>query len=430
MENVGKVGKAIAGGLALAGAGAVAFGVSAVKSFNDSEKSIAQLDAVLKSTNNVAGITRDRALELASALQKTTTFSDEAVLGAENLLLTFTNIKDDVFPDATKTVLDMSTALGQDTKSSAVQLGKALQDPINGITALRRVGVNFTEDQQKQIQTLVESGKTMEAQKLILKELGTEFGGSAQAQAGTFAGKIEQMKNQFDDLKEVMGEQIVIALSPAMDEFSKKLNDFASSDEGKQQIKDLTQAFITFGTAVAKAIGFVIKSAQDLGTWIGVTSVVIEQKWDSLVKKTDDMAKKMKSVFTGLRDFMNGLWNGIGDAFYNAVKPIADKIDKMIARYNDLPGTPNISEIRLQRQFGGGVNAGTPYVVGEKRPEVFVPSQSGNIKQMNQVGGGSVEVTFNNVNVRNDNDLDYIIRAVRETLGRDTSLASMGVKTY
>src|SRR5262249_44701468 len=153
-----------------------------VNAAQESAKVQTQLQAVLKSTAGVAGVSAEKALSLSKALEQQTTFGDEAVLSAENLLLTFTNIKDDIFPDATKTVLDMSVALGQDTKSSAIQLGKALQDPVNGILALRRVGVNFNDDQKKVIENLVNTGHSLEAQKLILKELATEFGGSASAQ--------------------------------------------------------------------------------------------------------------------------------------------------------------------------------------------------------------------------------------------------------
>ena len=39
------------------------------------------------------------------------------------------------------------------------------------MTALRRVGVQFTEAQKKTIKTLVETGQTLEAQKIILGEL-------------------------------------------------------------------------------------------------------------------------------------------------------------------------------------------------------------------------------------------------------------------
>jgi phage-related minor tail protein len=94
-----------------------------------------------------------------------------------------------IFDQATGIITDMSVALGQDTSSSAIQLGKALNDPIKGVTALQRVGVSFTASQKEQITTLVESGKTLDAQKLILAELGKEFGGAAEA-AATPLGKL------------------------------------------------------------------------------------------------------------------------------------------------------------------------------------------------------------------------------------------------
>src|SRR5258708_1908746 len=63
------------------------------------------------------------------------------------------------------------------------QLVKALNDPIHGVTSLMRVGVTFTAQQKEQIKTLVDTGHTMDAQKVILAELTKEFGGSAAAQA-------------------------------------------------------------------------------------------------------------------------------------------------------------------------------------------------------------------------------------------------------
>lgn len=201
-------------GFTALGAGAVAFGVSAVKSFQESQNVMAQTEAVLKSTGGAAGITAGEVSKLASALERQTTFSDESIQSAENLLLTFTNIGKDVFPEATKTVLDMSTALGQDLKSSSIQLGKALQDPVQGITALRRVGVNFSDKQKEVIARLVETGQKAKAQKLILKELALEFGGSAKAAGDTFAGKLAQLNNQFDNVKEAIGELIVDAVQP------------------------------------------------------------------------------------------------------------------------------------------------------------------------------------------------------------------------
>jgi hypothetical protein len=230
---------ALLGGLtALAGAA-----VLTVKAFGESEDTAAQLDAVLKSTAGAAGVTKQAALDLAAGLQATTTYSDEAVLSAENLLLTFTSIGKDIFPEATRTVLDMSTALGQDTKASAVQLGKALQDPINGVTALRRVGVNFSEAQQEVIKNLVETGRSAEAQKLILKELNTEFGGSATAAASTFNGQLKQVWNNINDVMEVVGKLIA------------------------DQIRPLTQAFLDWFNAMGGSQGIMDRFTATIKEW-------------------------------------------------------------------------------------------------------------------------------------------------------------------
>lgn len=213
-DGITKAAKAVGIGLLAAGGAAVAFGVSSVKAFSESENVMAQTNAVLKSTGSIAGVTAEQTSSLANSLQKVTRFSDETIQSGENLLLTFTNIGKDIFPDATKVMLDMSQALGQDVKSSAIQVGKALQDPILGVTALRRVGVNFNDTQRDIIKNLVETGRSAEAQQMILKELKQEFGGSAEAAGKTFAGSLERLKNQLDDVKESLGKTLVNALTP------------------------------------------------------------------------------------------------------------------------------------------------------------------------------------------------------------------------
>jgi len=198
---------AVASGLAFGGI--VAFAGNALKSASEAEKVQAQLGAVLKSTGGIAGVTADQAIKLSQSLQKVSTFGDEAILSAQNMLLTFTNIGSKVFPEATQTVLDMSVALGQDLKSSSIQLGKALNNPIDGITALTRVGVKFTDQQKDMITKLVESGDVMGAQKVILKELAMEFGGSASAEAKTFGGQIQQITEMIGDFNESIGNALM-----------------------------------------------------------------------------------------------------------------------------------------------------------------------------------------------------------------------------
>lgn len=173
----------------------------------------AQLAAVLTSTGGAAGVTAVMANELASSLAKTTTFTDDQILSAENLALTFTGISKDVFPAFIQNVLDVSTAMGQDLNSSVIQLGKALNDPIEGISALTRVGVNFTEQQKKQIETLVKSGKTLEAQKIIVQEMNKEFGGSAAAAANTYDGQMKRLNNTVGEIQENIGMKLLPGLT-------------------------------------------------------------------------------------------------------------------------------------------------------------------------------------------------------------------------
>lgn len=242
-DNVNSIGNKIdsivrttAVGLLAVSAAAVTFGVASVKAFSESQDLIAQTNAVLASTGSVAGVTADKVTELATAWEKQTKFSDEAIRGAENVLLTFTAIGKDKFPQATEAVLNLATAMHEDLQSASVQVGKALQDPILGITALRRVGVNFNDAQKKVVEGLVQTGRQAEAQALILKELQTEFGGSAVAAGDTFSGSLEKLKNQFNNVQESIGLTIVKGLTPLTQKFA----DFVASDKFQVWLKNAT----------------------------------------------------------------------------------------------------------------------------------------------------------------------------------------------
>lgn len=210
---------AVAGGVVALGAGLM----SATMEAMDAQKGIAQLESVIKSTGGVAGVTSQMAQDLASSLQSVTPFADDAVIAGENMLLTFTNIGKDVFPAATETVLDMSQALGQDVTASAMQLGKALNDPIAGVTALRRVGVQLTDEQEKQVKAMMAVGDTAGAQKVIIAELTKEFGGSAKAAGKTFTGQLAILGHAFDDIKEAIGNAILPMLGKFVDFIASKM---------------------------------------------------------------------------------------------------------------------------------------------------------------------------------------------------------------
>lgn len=174
--------------------------------FMENQKVVAQTNAVLKSTRGIAKVTGAEIESLAESLMMKSGVDDEAIQSGQNLLLTFTRIRNetgkgnDIFNQATQATLDLSVAMGKDMTSSAILVGKALNDPVRGATALTRAGIQLTEAQKDQIGAFVESGRVMEAQKIILAELTTQFGGSAEAAGKTLPGQLNILKQTFNNL--------------------------------------------------------------------------------------------------------------------------------------------------------------------------------------------------------------------------------------
>jgi hypothetical protein len=230
--------------------------VGCVQESLDAQAGMAQTNQVLKSTHDASGMTAQAVADLAGNLSHLTKFSDDTVQASENMLLTFTNIGKNVFPQATKTVLDMSQALGQDTKNSAIQLGKALNDPIAGITALSRVGVTFSQTQKDQIKHFMDANQIAKAQGVILGELQKEFGGSAEAAGKTFGGQLAILKQRLSDVKQTIGDALLPILTklvgfvsdnigPAFDNLGKAFRDV--KDTATQVGQILKTTFLDLG---------------------------------------------------------------------------------------------------------------------------------------------------------------------------------------
>jgi hypothetical protein len=242
-----------------------------IKKSIDQEKVLAQMDAVLQSTGGTVGRTKDELVNFSRELQRTTGVGDELTQSGQNLLLTFTNVRGEAFDKATKSAIDMAMALNDGEintstlRSSTLQLGKALNDPIKGISALSRVGVSFTDQQKEQIKTLVESGDVMGAQNVILKELNKEFGGTAETLNKTLGGQIKATIGLFDDLKEEIGA----GLTPVLrDEFLPVVQSAITSIANMVEPKDISNfvssfigGFLTITSTVkvttAKISGFI-----------------------------------------------------------------------------------------------------------------------------------------------------------------------------
>jgi len=204
---------------------AVAYGVDLFKKIVEAGETSEQVnkatEAAIRATGGAAHVSAEQVSELSTSIMKKTGVEDETIKSGANMLLTFRNVRNeagagnDIFNQSTSILTDMTAAMtgGQVTqegmRKSAIQLGKALNDPITGLGALRRVGVTFTAQQQEQIKALVKSGDTMGAQKIILRELGKEFGGAAAA----YATPMTRLHTATQELAEQMGTALLPVIS-------------------------------------------------------------------------------------------------------------------------------------------------------------------------------------------------------------------------
>jgi hypothetical protein len=224
----------------------------------------AKLAAVLRSTGFAAGFTRRELNDQAAAMQESQGVADDLTTGVQTMLATFKQVKGDNFVRATKAVQDMATVMeeGMATqaglKAASIQLGKALNDPIKGIGALSRVGIQFTEDQKALIKTLVDSGDVAAAQNVILKEVESQFGGAAAAASKADFG-ISKLTNTMSDAGEAMGKALAEAsgLEGVLESLRNRVRGLIESGQFQIWAEDAVAAFKAvreIGADLAKAL--------------------------------------------------------------------------------------------------------------------------------------------------------------------------------
>lgn len=226
-------GKALALGITGVAAGGVVLLKNSINEAIEAQKVGAITNQIIKATGRAAKVSARQVGDLSTELSNKAGVDDEVIQSGANLLLTFKNVRNEVgrgskiFDRATAAAVDLSAAGFGSIESGSKMLGKALNDPVKGITALSRAGVTFSDQQKKQIKRLAESGKVLEAQKIILKEVEGQVGGTAAASAT--AG--EKMSVAWGNVQ----EQIGTALLPVMED----LAEFAL-DEVVPAVEELT----------------------------------------------------------------------------------------------------------------------------------------------------------------------------------------------
>jgi phage-related protein len=337
-KHFGTVSKAaglLAGGAALGGV--VAILKTGASEQSDFLAGQAQLANGLKTTNGAAGITVKQMENLASSVQGYSGQTDDSIVSSEKLLLTFTKIhnsagkNNDIFTQATKLTADMAAKMGGDASKYAIQLGKALNDPTKGLSALTRVGVSFDDKQKALIKHLQATGNTAGAQKVILAELRKEFGNSAKAAGQTLPGQLARAHRSFEDMSQSLLAALMPALSaliPVVTQVIKVLGPILGSVVKALApiIGQLAKALGPVLGAALKVLLPVIKALAPLfGQVLGAALAVILPLIKVLMPVFAALVKIIGAILTPVLKALQPIWPVLVDAFntiLGALKPL------------------------------------------------------------------------------------------------------------
>ena len=276
--------------------------IQAYQEWENVQKRISQ---ALDSTGYAAGITADEILKLNTVLEESTAIAETYISNSSAILLTFTNISKGIFEETQKAVLDMTVAMNQGKvsletlKSTSIQVGKALNNPIKGINALARNGVKFTSQQKTQIKTLLLQNDIMGAQKIILSELKKEFGG--QSEIKDFSFTLREFGKELGNLSKDIGG----ALSPTFIEVTKNATELVKS-LNPDDIKRFTIALfaVIVPLKMLRNVLFVVSTLGMSNAWNFYTLKFNKMggaiKWATIQTKLFNIAIKTLSSSLGL----------------------------------------------------------------------------------------------------------------------------------
>jgi hypothetical protein len=398
------------------------FMIGAAKGAEDARIANEKLGSVLDTMG--FGAATDRVAAYAESLEKTVAVDADVIKATQTKLATFKNLTKSVgtaggaFDRATKAALDMAAAGFGTAEGNAVQLGKALEDPIKGIAALAKSGVTFTEQEKEKIKTLTESGKLLEAQDIVLKAIEGQVGGTAEASASSF----EKMKFALAGVSDTIGDMLL----PIIDAIAPKIQAFSQwAQENPDLMKKVVLGFVGFTAAVialniAMSLNPFTLIAIGIGILVGLL-LTAYHRFDAFKKIVDTVFGAIKwwvtnvtiPVVESLLGVFKTVFNGIASIWNNTVGKVSFEIPSWVPGVGGkgfkMPKIPMLAE-------GGIVTGPTLAMIGEGRgPEAVIP-----LNRMGEfgMGGGKTEV---NINVQGA-DPNAVVDALRTYMFRNGSV--------
>jgi hypothetical protein len=277
--------------------------------------------------------------------------------------------------------------------------------------------VTFTKQEKAKIKTLVESGKLLEAQEMILKAVETQVGGTAKATADDS----KRMKEGFAQVSQALGQTLL----PILEAVTPVMLGFANwAKENPGTFKVVAAAIGAIALSII-AINFAMAANPLVLIILGIAAliailVVAYKRFEGFRKIVDVIFAGLKigikiavDGFNMLLGVVKKIFNGIATLWNNTF----GKLSITIPDIKGLPGrgkTFAIPKIPMLADGGLIMNGATLAVVGEAGPEAVIP-----LDRMSEFAGdGKNEV---NIYVQGA-DPNAVVDALRTYMFRNGSV--------
>jgi hypothetical protein len=211
---------AVAAALAVA-AGTVSIGIVAFDWLKEvtvegmkTQTVITALDQSLRSNGAAAGYTSHELVEMADKMSVASGKSKDLILTGLTTETLFAKIGHETFPEFAQAALDLGTRTG-DIPGAFQKISIAAEGGGRSIASFKDIGINLTTQQKAMMKGLIDSGQTLEYQRLAVDLLKQHIGGLSDAYANTLQGSMERARNEFTLGKETIAGQIIPAITSA-----------------------------------------------------------------------------------------------------------------------------------------------------------------------------------------------------------------------
>lgn len=429
-DRMGKFGKIAGAAFAAAGAAALAYGAVLLKQGVESAIADEAAQEKLRLTlENVTGATEAQVKAVEDQILKTSLLTgktDDELRPSFERLVRATKDSDAALK-LQSVALDVSAGSGKSLEAVTNAMAKAQE---GNTAALAKLGVGLTSAQLK----------TMSMDE-ITRQLANTFGGQAAVQADTFQGKMARLKVAFDEGKETVGSFVLDAITPMIDivvnTVIPAVQGFIDSLGGKE---GLTTAFSNIIDTLKKIF---IPVLDGLKYAFNIVRDAVMRNKDEFQSLFDFLQKYVAPLLGGvLKLAIQGIGTAIGividlvgslisgfEKVVSVISRVVTAIKSLIELVKNNPLVSGISNLIDSafggfRASGGSVNAGTPYVVGERGAELFVPKSNGTIIP-NGGGGGTINITVNGAI-----DAEGTARTIVDVLNRSNARGTLGANRF